>query len=1520
MRDAQLKPFRILQVLVAGMTYSRVNDAETGIYMLTPSLQDVVRGGKTYPPQFEENSAASLAHLKDLMTGVGFTEEGWDSVIKALCAVIHLQCLVVSGTDNVQITTATKVHVGYAERLLGIESGILTPFFYCKSTDGTMGAKANLMSAGQVKTLIDGMSIEIYQRAMNFLLSACTKYIAAAKPESPRAGPAILLVDSFGYELSSETNSIPLGLMHFCANVMEERIHDQFITRVFKKESEFLLSEGLEPINVPLPDVDSVLTVVDRPPSGMMNLIEEASLFARGNDISLVDKLFSAHSKSRLVKSAGRAAKQTCFIMKHSFGELTYDVDGFIAMNKSKAPAEVMQLLDPLPLDCLINTEAVSVSSPIQTEDKFGIGSRNTDKTAAKASLIASRYRDATSGIIHKFEEDENALFVLCIKPNADMRGFTIDPDSVASQVRYFAVVEQAKVAKESFPYRRTYREFYERYRPMLGFNAPGMPLKLSINDDHKALCKALIRNCTIVSGIASLASGESAPKYGQTYIFLRNDVVETLETTRFQIMRRFGQAAVMLQAAARCYVDSSKFKKARAGITRLQATVRSMISRELFLFKRGCAVKIQSMYLTRHERRKFLKLKTAVDTIKSNLMGKMILRLRYKRLKRSLHMIHDLARGFIIRQQANHVMLAIFLIQRAARAFLVRNRAFYRRKGAVITLQRIFRGFETRLHYAPEVNTLRILRDQRKAIRVTKIIQSNWRRIRVERRFEAVSNATLVIQRWCRSRLSRMRFVKVRFLNRWLQCVGRRVLANNRVNRLRLVVMMKQEVDRMREVREMELAHLKKEFDLKDPSSAPQIGAGLHDTYGKFVRFLIGFDTILDTSEAYPNGWTRSIIDLDKSLQKTGKRRLHQIAVGGTHTVLVDSFSNVYTFGMGDEGQLGHGNRADEVSPRLVETLVYQASVAEGALSRGVSMKVEVAAVCAGKDHTLLLTGSGRVYTWGSNHRGQLGHSNFQSSALPRMLGGHIKNAKMISCGAYHSACLVDPGVLYTWGAKETLGCSNTVFLSATKQYLKVGAPVTLEDASEPKGLPFFAKRRIQFVACGDSHTVVFSNGELYSWGMNSYGQLGTGNTLNKNEPCLIEIPNVKITKVDKNRLSVGGRHAVLLVNGKVFSWGWNKWGQVDGGLTISDALSPVEINLSEAYTTVGKSMVGDEVVQVSAGWRHSMALTSSGEIISWGRAGLLFDRRDIESEQMAPLKPYMTIEDELRVASALNPAPVLVSLPQYAATDKAVNIFESHSSMVSFTAVEILFRDTISDEVLKKTKYSSTRKVDTWSRNIKPSVEEEFLKIKKASMASWNESVQSSLASDRMSNASISPDKSFGHGSPNRDSYLERRRREDEERRRAEGQLSEDGLLAIFSPSSSQTKRLVDMSSDSADFRDVSMWEASVAQRSAPVGGPKGRSSSMYASRPTGAGPQPGVLESFAARRRGEAVSPTNPSQNKDVRSKTQQPRDDSQNAWLAETQDNNGLSLSAVRNLATMIQNIKKESIQQSKLQQR
>ncbi len=1614
-KDSSLRPFKIFQVVVSALTHTSRSEAESGIYMFTPALQDAIRGSKTYPARWEAICAENLDYLRGLLSAVGLSEPEWQSALRAVAAVMHLQCLVVSGSDTAQITTATKSHLGYAERLLGMEPGTLSPALHGgKSLDG-------LKTPGDVKMAIDGMSAEIYSRTMYFLLGFCTRYIANEMAAlkgiagEPRARPSLQLVDAFGYENIAEGGSTPNGIAQFCINTLEERLQEQYLTRVFKAEMDFLRSEGLEPASVAIPDLEPALSVVDRPPSGIMSLIEEASLFPRGSDNSLLDKIYSAHTKSRLVKSAGRAAKASCFIMKHSFGDVLYDLDGFTAANKTKPSSEVLEIINKLSLECLGHGSAAASLAPAAAdaaaatagEKKAGssMAQRNAEKSQAKAALFATRFRDSVGGLLQQLDRDTSPIYVLCVRSNADSRGFTIDPDGVGSQIRFLAIVEQAQFAKECYPYRRNYREFYERYRPMLGFQVAELPRKLGISDNLKASCKALLRSCAVLAGLARLPEGQEGPMFGDTNIFLRTPLVEALEETRFQVMQRYGQAAVLLQSHARQFLFTRRYEKMRLGTITLQAVARRRACRKTFLKSLNSALLIKSLYLTRRESRRFRRIKHAVAVIKSKVIGKLIMRLRYQRLRRAVRMAHFLARGFIIRQQANHVFLAILILQRAAKEFLIRNRAFYKRQTAVVTVQRSFRGWQTRRECAPEVKTLQVLRDQRRAHRVVRSLQANFRRLKITRRFQVIFNATLIVQRWCRARKQRFQFLQVKALNQWLQSTARRIIASNRVNALRLIVMMKQEFDRLKEVREFELSFLKNDFASADPAKGPQLGGGLHmDGHGKYVRFLIGFDVLLDSQEAYPKGWIGSLLQFDKQLQAKGRRRLSMIAVGSTHTVLVDSASNVYTFGIGDEGQLGHGTRADEAAPRLVETLVYQASVTEGALSRGVSTRVEVKAIAAGRDHTLLLTGSGRVYSWGSNRRGQLGHSDFSSSALPRMVS--VKNVRKISCGAHHSVCLADPGVAYVWGAKETLGCGGSILLSSTNKFLaaKSSQPTEIVDVSEPRTLPFFAKRRVQDIFCGDVCTFVRSSGSLFMWGNNAYGQLGTGNRLNRNEPILLPLPeSCTAARIEKSQLSVGGRHAVLLVAGKVLSWGWNKSGQADGGLTEEDVLSPTELDLRVAYENAGRALPASapvRITQVCAGWRHSSALTAEGDIITWGRAGLLADSRETPAAAAASwsgaAKSSVSLEDEVKAAAYLSPAPIIAQLPIYAAGNRVINMFGCHSNAVSITAADILFKDAIVTETLKTQKYVSPREVKPILYHTGGVKQQEYSKKFRESLGSWAKKPTTAESADgaggggggadenkdekqegsqnspkylrlpKSKSRNFSADKSFDDFPNSHASFLEKQRTAALEMRDREGRVTEHGLLSLFSPmkskSSDAPKESVDDKAAAADAYDTesplprttvpfqtgndsreSLSKANPAPKSSPkkqylFASQKQRSQSLTPSQTAPKeDPTSQKRRSFATGdemkfRKGAVDSAGLLVHDSDVNSAragdsrgASPPRVSTKSpatvgvsaagaAEGANTEAVSGLSLSAVSDLAAMIQSIKKESLQQ------
>jgi len=124
--------------------------------------------------------------------------------------------------------------------------------------------------------------------------------------------------------------------------------------------------------------------------------------------------------------------------------------------------------------------------------------------------------------------------------------------------------------------------------------------------------------------------------------------------------------------------------------------------------------------------------------------------------------------------------------------------------------------------------------------------------------------------------------------------------------------------------------------------------------------------------------------------------------------------------------------------------------------------------------------------------------------------------------------------------------------------------------------------------VSGGENHSLALtSDGEVYAWGYNGYGQLGSGDTTNKNTPT-------KISGLS-NVISVSGGeyHSLALASdGKVYAWGYNGYGQLGNGNT-NNVYTPTEIT----------ELSG--VISISAGDNHSLALTSSGEVYGWGYNG---------------------------------------------------------------------------------------------------------------------------------------------------------------------------------------------------------------------------------------------------------------------------------------------------------------------------
>ena len=298
-------------------------------------------------------------------------------------------------------------------------------------------------------------------------------------------------------------------------------------------------------------------------------------------------------------------------------------------------------------------------------------------------------------------------------------------------------------------------------------------------------------------------------------------------------------------------------------------------------------------------------------------------------------------------------------------------------------------------------------------------------------------------------------------------------------------------------------------------------------------------------------------------------------IAAGGFFNLALTASGQIYSWGANFSGELGNNSITDSWVPVAVDTT-------------GVLAGKTVTSIAAANGHSLAVTSDGQLVAWGFNSSGQLGNSGTIDSWVPvavntsGVLAGKIVTS--IAAGANHSMALTSDGLVYTWGYNGIGMLGNNSVVD--------NSPVPV--AVTANGVLF--NKTVIAIAAGDNHCLALtSDGFVYSWGYGPNGQLGN-NTANYS---LIPVP-VNSSGILANKtvvaIAAGGSHSLALTSdGLVYAWGSNSSGQL-GNSGTTDSLVPVAVNTTGA-------LAGKTVTAISAGDEHSMALTSDGQAVTWGK-----------------------------------------------------------------------------------------------------------------------------------------------------------------------------------------------------------------------------------------------------------------------------------------------------------------------------
>lgn len=296
----------------------------------------------------------------------------------------------------------------------------------------------------------------------------------------------------------------------------------------------------------------------------------------------------------------------------------------------------------------------------------------------------------------------------------------------------------------------------------------------------------------------------------------------------------------------------------------------------------------------------------------------------------------------------------------------------------------------------------------------------------------------------------------------------------------------------------------------------------------------------------------------------------IQDIAAGGYHSLLLTADGTVWGWGSNEAGEVGNGTSGNNVQ-RPVHVLQTGGTVLTG-----------VTGITAGTWHSAALKSDGTVWTWGFNRYGQLGDGTMtdQSRAVQVITsaGVPLTDVKRVQAAGQETFVIKNDGTLWGFGISGTLAGTDNSSNRAVQ--IKASANAYLTSVKDVAGSQY--------------HVLALKeDGTVWAWGYGGYGALGNGSTKDTEYPVQVKMSSgdflTDVVDVASNDIA----SFALKSDGTVWSWGNNLYGNLGNG--GGDTTTAVQV-----LDSTGAPLT--DVVGVAGGIQINVAMKSDGTLWWWG------------------------------------------------------------------------------------------------------------------------------------------------------------------------------------------------------------------------------------------------------------------------------------------------------------------------------